>query len=50
MPDGGTSQGCAAREPAYHGAEITLDTYSHVLPGIQAAAAGGFDEGLQKAA
>ncbi len=27
---------------------ITLDTYSHVLPGIQAAAAQRFDEGLQK--
>lgn len=27
---------------------ITLDTYSHVLPGIQAAAALRFDEGLQK--
>jgi integrase len=27
---------------------ITLDTYSHVLPGIQAAAAQSFDEGLQK--
>ena len=26
---------------------ITLDTYSHVLPGIQAAAARHFDEGLQ---
>jgi len=26
---------------------ITLDTYSHVLPGIQAAAAQRFDEGLQ---
>ena len=26
---------------------ITLDTYSHVLPGIQAAAARRFDEGLQ---
>ena len=26
---------------------ITLDTYSHVLPGIQAAAAKRFDEGLQ---
>lgn len=26
---------------------ITLDTYSHVLPGIQAAAALRFDEGLQ---
>ena len=29
---------------------ITLDTYSHVLPGIQAAAARRFDEGLQKTA
>jgi len=29
---------------------ITLDTYSHVLPGIQAAAARRFDEGLQKVA
>ncbi len=29
---------------------ITLDTYSHVLPGIQAAAAQRFDEGLQKTA
>jgi len=28
---------------------ITLDTYSHVLPGIQAAAR-RFDEGLQKTA
>jgi len=28
---------------------ITLDTYSHVLPGIQAAAARRFDEGLQRA-
>ena len=28
---------------------ITLDTYSHVLPGIQAAAARCFDEGLQRA-
>lgn len=27
---------------------ITLDTYSHVLPGIQAAAAQRFDEGLQR--
>jgi len=27
---------------------ITLDTYSHVLPGIQAAAARHFDEGLQR--
>jgi len=27
---------------------ITLDTYSHVLPGIQAAAARSFDEGLQR--
>jgi integrase len=27
---------------------ITLDTYSHVLPGIQAAAARRFDEGLQR--
>ena len=27
---------------------ITLDTYSHVLPGIQAAAAQHFDEGLQR--
>ena len=27
---------------------ITLDTYSHVLPGIQAAAARQFDEGLQR--
>src|SRR4030042_1000645 len=27
---------------------ITLDTYSHVLPGIQAAVAKRFDEGLQK--
>ncbi|MGD0794457.1 MAG: site-specific integrase [Dehalococcoidales bacterium] len=27
---------------------ITLDTYSHVLPGIQAAAALRFDEGLQR--
>ena len=27
---------------------ITLDTYSHDLPGIQAAAAQRFDEGLQK--
>ena len=25
---------------------ITLDTYSHVLPGLQEAAAMGFDEGL----
>jgi len=29
---------------------ITLDTYSHVLPGIQAAAARRFDEGLQEVA
>jgi integrase len=28
---------------------ITLDTYSHVMPGIQAAAAQRFDEGLQRA-
>jgi len=28
---------------------ITLDTYSHVLPGLQAAAALRFDEGLQEA-
>ncbi len=28
---------------------ITLDTYSHVMPGIQAAAALHFDEGLQRA-
>ena len=27
---------------------ITLDTYSHVMPGIQAAAARRFDEGLQR--
>jgi integrase len=27
---------------------ITLDTYSHVLPGIQAAAARQFDDGLQR--
>jgi integrase len=27
---------------------ITLDTYSHVLPGIQEAAALRFEEGLQK--
>ena len=27
---------------------ITLDTYSHVLPGIQAAAAQRFDEELQR--
>jgi integrase len=27
---------------------ITLDTYSHVLPGIQAASAKRFDEGLQE--
>ena len=27
---------------------ITLDTYSHVLPGIQAAAARRFDEALQR--
>lgn len=27
---------------------ITLDTYSHVIPGIQAAAAQRFDEGLQR--
>ena len=27
---------------------ITLDTYSHVLPGIKAAAAQCFDEGLQR--
>jgi len=27
---------------------ITLDTYSHVMPGIQAAAAQRFDEGLQR--
>jgi integrase len=27
---------------------ITLDTYSHVLPGIQAVAALRFDEGLQR--
>jgi len=26
---------------------ITLDTYSHVLPGLQEAAAQRFDEGLQ---
>jgi len=26
---------------------ITLDTYSHVLPGLQQAAARRFDEGLQ---
>ena len=26
--------------------QITLDTYSHVLPGIQEAAAAAFDEGL----
>ena len=25
---------------------ITLDTYSHVVPGLQAAAAARFDEGL----
>jgi len=31
-------------------AAITLGTYSHVLPGIQAAAARRFDEGLQKTA
>ena len=29
---------------------ITLDTYSHVLPGLQAAAAKSFDEGLQRTA
>jgi integrase len=29
---------------------ITLDTYSHVLPGIQAAAAKRFDEGIQEVA
>jgi integrase len=29
---------------------ITLDTYSHVLPGLQEAAAAGFDEMLKKAA
>ena len=29
---------------------ITLDTYSHVLPGIQAAAAKRFDEGLKEVA
>jgi len=27
---------------------ITLDTYSHVLPGIQATAAQRFDEGLER--
>ncbi len=27
---------------------ITLDIYSHVLPGVQAAAAQRFDEGLQR--
>ena len=33
----------------YSSIAITLDTYSHVMPGIQAAAAQRFDEGLQKA-
>lgn len=28
---------------------ITLDTYSHILPGLQEAAARKFDEGLQTA-
>jgi integrase len=28
---------------------ITLDTYSHVLPGLQAAAARSFDEGFREA-
>jgi len=28
---------------------ITLDTYSHVLPGLQEAAARRFDQGLQTA-
>jgi integrase len=30
------------------GIGITLDTYSHVLPGLQAAAADGFDEVLAR--
>jgi len=29
---------------------ITLDTYSHVMPGLQEAAALRFEEGLQQAA
>ena len=29
------------------GIQITLDTYSHVAPGLQEAAAVRFDEGLQ---
>ena len=29
---------------------LTLDTYSHVLPGLQEAAARAFDENLQQAA
>lgn len=28
--------------------QITLDTYSHVAPGLQETAAARFDEGLQK--
>jgi len=28
----------------FRGKEITLDTYSHVTPGLQEAAAKGFDE------
>ena len=33
----------------HSGIQITLDTYSHVLPGIQESAAQRFDEELAKA-
>ncbi len=38
----------ASERPGHSSVAITLDTYSHVMPGIQAAAARRFDEGLQR--
>jgi hypothetical protein len=38
-----------SERPGHSSVAITLDTYSRVLPGIQAAAAKRFDEGLKEA-
>ncbi len=38
----------ASKRPGHSSVAITLDTSSHILPGIQAAAARRFDKGLQR--
>ncbi len=46
MAETGRTQGISQEELGHSSIQITLDTYSHVAPGLQEAAANRFDDAL----